>query len=101
MNQTKCFADVQFHQYLYTLMVNGGEEVFTSTFNGLYNRMKNAISNENISFHEFLNAQSFTGLMEFFRLCSRYGKLPEMLQGFTDEQQRDVFQRLISSIEDR
>lgn len=96
------FADVQnFNsQYLYTLMVNGGEEVFTSTFNGLYNRMKNAISNENISFHEFLDAQSFTGLMEFFRLCSRYGKLPEMLQGFTDEQQRDVFQRLISSIED-
>lgn len=73
---------------LYFLMVYGREEVFTSTFNGLYTRFEKKlpeISDKYVS--QFI---SYPRFRNFLALCAEFNKLENFLGHFTEDQRSKI-----------
>ncbi|MDP1689666.1 MAG: hypothetical protein Q8L52_00435 [bacterium] len=64
---------------LYTLMVYGEEEVFTSTFGGLFNRLLKEMKEERISGGQLLDKTHNLRFRSFVRLTAGFNKLNEFL----------------------
>ena len=63
---------------LYTMMVYSEEEIFTSTFNGLFNRLM--VKMGPISGFEFLKGVGDNRFRTFIKMCAGFGKLRTFLQ---------------------
>ena len=61
---------------LYTLMVYSEEEIFTSTFNGLFKRMM--VKMGPVSGFEFLGQLGDNRFRTFIKMCAGFGKLPRI-----------------------
>lgn len=66
---------------LYTLTVYSEEEIFTSTFNGLFNRMM--VKMAPASGFEFLRGLGDNRFRTFIKMCAGFGKLSTFLQSMT------------------
>jgi hypothetical protein len=66
---------------LYTLMVYSQEEIFTSTFNGLFNRMMVKLGP--VSGFEFLKGLNDNRFRTFIKMSAGFGKLGVFLQSMT------------------
>ena len=66
---------------LYTMMVYSEEEIFTSTFNGLFNRLM--IKMAPVSGFEFLQKLGDNRFRTFIKMCAGFGKLKPFLQSMT------------------
>ena len=66
---------------LYTMMVYSEEEIFTSTFNGLFNRMM--VKMGPVSGFEFLKGVGDNRFRTFIKMCAGFGKLGMFLQSMT------------------
>lgn len=84
---------------IYSHMVYGEAEVFTSTFNGMYTRMMEKAKGEGKSGYQLLEGASFARFRTFIKLCARYNRLKEFLGTMAVDKQREVVNRFISSIE--
>lgn len=84
-------------QELYTLMVYTQEEIFTSTFNGLFNRfMKKLGSSSSFDFLKTLGENRFR---TFIKLSAGYGKLIEFLGSMTSVQKQLLMIKFASGLE--
>ena len=71
-------------EQLYTLIVYSEEEIFTSTFNGLFKRFSTRLGNHNgFGFLQDMGANRFR---VFIKQCASFGKLDTFLQKMTPEQ---------------
>jgi len=84
---------------IYSHMVYGEAEVFTSTFNGMYTRMIEKAKNEGKSGYQLLEGVNFAHFRTFIKLCARYDRLKEFLGTMGADKQKEVVDRFISSIE--
>ena len=66
---------------IYTLMVYSEEEIFTSTFNGLFNRLM--VKMGPVSGFEFLKDVGDNRFRTFIKMCAGFGKLRVFLQSMT------------------
>ena len=66
---------------LYTMMVYSEEEIFTSTFNGLFNRLM--VKMAPVSGFEFLQKLGDNRFRTFIKMCAGFGKLKPFLQSMT------------------
>lgn len=66
---------------LYSLMVYGGKEIFTSSFNGLFNRLKLKLDKKNggISGQMLINKVGKDKIRVFISQCSGFNRLDEFL----------------------
>ncbi|MCS6934419.1 MAG: hypothetical protein NZM35_04615 [Chitinophagales bacterium] len=71
---------------LYTLMVYSTEEIFTSSFNGLFNRLMVKLGP--VSGYEFLHSVGFNRFRTFIKMAAGYGKLGAFLQSMTPHHQQ-------------
>lgn len=84
-------------QELYFLMLYGRDEVFTSTFNGLFNRLLLKIPNT--GGEVFLKSISRNRFRDFLSLCANYGVMEDFLGKFKAEEKQQLLTDYISDLE--
>ena len=83
---------------LYTMMVYSEEEIFTSTFNGLFNRLM--VKMAPISGFEFLQKLGDNRFRTFIKMCAGFGKLKPFLQSMTAVHQQLMMIKFASGLGD-
>ncbi len=82
---------------LYTMMVYSEEEIFTSTFNGLFKRMM--IKLGPVSGYEFLGTVGDNRFRTFIKMSAGFGKLTPFLQSMTPVHQQMLMIKFASGLE--
>lgn len=82
---------------LYFLMLYGRDEVFTSTFNGLFNRFMQKLPNNDGD--DFLRSVNHNQFRDFISLCSNFGTIKEFLAKFSPQAKNDLFLAYTSNLE--
>ncbi|NNC94585.1 MAG: hypothetical protein HKN92_03415 [Chitinophagales bacterium] len=83
-------------QELYVLLIQSEEEVFTSTFNGLYEILTAKIQGDATAFLSSVNYREFRS---FLRLLASFGKLENWLELINDSDRSELLNRFVSSLE--
>jgi hypothetical protein len=83
---------------LYTLIVYSEEEIFTSTFNGLFKRMKAKMDPK--SGYEFLNDLGNNRFRTFIKMAAGFGKLTEFLSSMTTLHKQLLMVKFASNLEE-
>ena len=82
---------------LYTLMIYSEEEIFTSTFNGLFNRMMIKMGDQ--SGFGFLQSVGDNKFRTFIKMCAGFGKLGEFLGSMSQLHQQMLMVKFASGLE--
>ncbi len=82
---------------LYFLMLYGRDEVFTSTFNGLFKRFMQKIPSGNGQ--TFLQSVSYNQFRDFLSLCSNFGKMEEFIANFSTEDKQRLLISYVSNLD--
>ncbi len=84
--------------YLYTVF--GEEEVYTSTFNGVFDRLLVKLKEKRQSGYDLLKSIKFFEFRTFLKMCISYGRLDDFLKTFDNEKQkRSIIKRFITNID--
>ncbi|HLP51936.1 MAG TPA: hypothetical protein VK154_13700 [Chitinophagales bacterium] len=84
-------------QEMYTLMVYSEEEIFTSTFNGLFNRMMVKMGDQ--SGFDFLKSVGDNKFRTFIKMCAGFGKLGEFLGTMSQLHQQMLMVKFATGLE--
>lgn len=84
-------------QEMYTLMVYSEEEIFTSTFNGLFNRMMVKMGDQ--SGFDFLKSLGDNKFRTFIKMCAGFGKLGEFLGTMSQLHQQMLMVKFATGLE--
>ena len=82
---------------LYFLMLYGRDEVFTSTFNGLFDRFIQKLPKDNGD--AFLVSINNNQFRDFLSLCANYGTLEEFLTKFSPGAKQKLLQLYVARLE--
>ncbi len=82
---------------LYFLMLYGRDEVFTSTFNGLFNRFMQKLANGDGA--AFLASISHNQFRDFLSLCSNFGTLEDFLAKLSGVNKQKLIVSYVSNLE--
>jgi hypothetical protein len=98
--EEKRFASIEDFspEEIYTLMVYSEEEIFTSTFNGLFKRLM--IKLGPVSGYEFLNRVGDNRFRTFIKMSAGFGKLPAFLQSMTAVHQQMLMIKFASGLDE-
>jgi len=83
---------------IYTLMVLGESEIYTSTFIGLYKRMESKIKDP--SFYTFLEKQNWLKFRTFIKMCAGYNMFNPFIAKLTPEEKNKLFRRFCEGLEE-
>lgn len=84
-------------QQLYTLIIYSEEEIFTSTFNGILNRMFSKMGSE--SSYVFLKNLDFNRFRTFIKQLASYGKLTDFLSKMSKAEQKKLVELFVADLE--
>ncbi|MFH1161811.1 MAG: hypothetical protein V1696_00840 [Candidatus Jorgensenbacteria bacterium] len=95
------FKSVENHssQKLYLLMTYGDEELFTSSFNGLFNRFVEKMKSEHVSGDQLLEQNGYNKFRTLIKLCASFNRLDDFLNTMDETARKTVLERSISNIE--
>jgi hypothetical protein len=82
---------------MYTLMVYSEEEIFTSTFNGLFNRMMVKLGP--VSGYDFLQSVGDNRFRTFIKMCAGFGKMTPFLQSMNALYEQMLMIKFASGLE--
>ncbi len=82
---------------LYTLIVYGEDELYTSSFLGLFNRLIERMEEE--SSYEFLHNLGRNKYRTFVKMCASYNVLPEFLSHMSIWEKRSLFNSFVGGLE--
>lgn len=82
---------------IFAYLVYTPEEIFTSTFLGMYERMMN--KREQKSGFQFLKTMNFNKFRVFLKECANYNKIDEFLSTLTVEEKQELFKMLCSDLD--
>ena len=81
---------------LYTLIVYGEDEVYTSSFLGLFKRLMTRITEE--SSYEFLHNMGRNKYRTFIKMCAAYNVLPEFVGRMSLWEKRSLFNAFVGGL---
>ncbi|MFT5480201.1 MAG: hypothetical protein ACI9NN_001167, partial [Bacteroidia bacterium] len=82
---------------LYSLMVYGEDEVYTSSFLGLYQRMMDRMTEP--SSYQFLHNLGMNHYRTFIKMCAAYNTLPNFLNKMSEWERRALFNRFVTGLQ--
>jgi hypothetical protein len=82
---------------IYTLMVYSEDEIYTSTFLGMYTRMMAKMDAE--STYQFLYQNNFNQFRTFIKMCAGYNELNNFLSKMGEYEKQKLFAKLVEGIE--
>jgi hypothetical protein len=94
----KCIDDFNWKE-LYTLLVYSEEEIFTSTFNGIFERLLFRINQDKISGDRMLQTIKYNRFRTFIKICANYGKLGDFLKTMPKDQSRMLLTKFTNNLD--
>ncbi|MGB0850763.1 MAG: hypothetical protein ACPGTP_05920, partial [Bacteroidia bacterium] len=82
---------------IYTLIVYSEDEIYTSTFLGMYKRMMSKLETQ--STYEFLHHARFNQFRTFIKMAAGYNSLNHFLSKMTSYEKKKLFDKLASGLE--
>lgn len=100
-NNTTRFAGIQSltATELYTLIVYGEDEIFTSSFNGVYEKLTQKMKDEGLTGYQLLDAVGFNKFRMFIKMLSYYGKINSFLATMTKAEREYVLRSFVGGIQ--
>ncbi len=83
---------------LYTLMIYSSEEIFTSTFNGMFFRLLSHLRTNNMTGYELLESVSFNKFRTFIKQCAGYNSLETFLATMSEENALKLLRNFIAEL---
>lgn len=84
---------------LYTLLVYSEEEIFTSSFNGVFERLIYRINQDKITGDKMLEKLKYNRFHTFIKICANYGKLSDFLNTMPKDKSRELIAKFTSNLE--
>lgn len=82
---------------LYFLMLYGRDEVFSSTFNGLFDRFLQKLPNDDGN--AFMASVNYNRFRDFISLCANYHNLEEFLSKFSPDAKNKLLKSYVANLE--
>ncbi len=86
-------------QDLYMLMVEGEQEIYTSSFNGIFNRLLDRMKQEQLSGQQLLQQSDYNRFRSFVRLLTGFGRLNDFLATMDEAGQKELINKFTRGIE--
>jgi hypothetical protein len=83
---------------LYYTMIGGGEEIYTSSFVWMFNRMMDKM--KPATGEEFLNHVKMYHFRTFLRMCAGYNTLTTFLASMEEDAKTNLMKKFVSNLED-
>lgn len=93
-----CIDDFNWKE-LYTLLVYSEEEIFTSTFNGVFERLIFRINQEKISGDKMLQVVKYNKFRTFIKICANFNKLGDFLKTMPKDQSRTLISKFTNNLD--
>ncbi len=84
---------------LYALMVYGEDEVYTSSFNGLFDRMARDMEEKNIPGDQLIETAKYVKFRTFIKMCAGFNRLNDFLATMKPESAENLLKRFVRNIE--
>ncbi len=84
---------------LYTLMTYGEQEIFTSSFNGLFNRLLERMNKDNISGDQLLEKIGHNKFRTFIKLNTGFNRLNDFLTTMDIDSQKDLLENFVKGLD--
>lgn len=84
---------------IYMLMVEGEQEIFTSSFNGIFNRLLIKMKESSISGEQLLQQVGYNRFRSFVRLLTEFGRLNDFLPTMDEAGQQELLNKFARGIE--
>jgi len=81
----------------YTMMVYTPEEIFTSTYNGFYERFLKKLGDKDA--YDFLHEMNLNKYRTFIRMAAGYNKLNDFLDHMSDDKKKLLLNTFVSELE--
>ena len=83
---------------LYTLIVYGEDEIFTSSFNGVYEQLQKQMKTEKLTGYKLLESVGFNKFRMFIKMLSYYGKINSFLETMNKAERELVLKNFVGGI---
>jgi len=93
-----CIDDFNWKE-LYTLLVYSEEEIFTSTFNGVFERLIFRINQDKISGDRMLEKVKYNRFRTFIKICANFNKLSDYLKTMPKDQSRMLISKFTNNLD--
>lgn len=84
---------------LYSLMVYGEEEIYTSSFNGLFNRLLDKMKKENLNGDQLFEKVDWNKFRTFIKDCAICNRLNEFLATMSDETSGELLSCIVNDLD--
>lgn len=84
---------------LYTLLIYSEEEIFTSTFNGLFDRLIYRLNQDKVTGDKMLEKLKYNRFRTFIKLCANYNKLGDFLQTMPRDKSRELISKFTNNLD--
>ncbi len=84
---------------LYLLSVYGEQEIYTSSFNGVFNRMLERMRERNMTGDVLFRRVSDTRFRTFFKMCVNYNRLDDFLATMSETEQQSLALRFVRGLD--
>ncbi len=93
-------AEAMTPQEMYVMMGYAEQEIFTSTFNGLFDRMMRKMKAENMGGDALLKECGYENFRVFLKMASNFNRLQEFLNSMSEAQSKELLSNFIKLRED-
>jgi hypothetical protein len=93
-----CIDDFNWKE-LYTLLVYSEEEIFTSTFNGVFERLIFRINQDKISGDRMLEKVKYNKFRTFIKICANFNKLGDFMKTMPKDQSRMLITKFTNNLD--
>lgn len=93
-----CIDDFNWKE-LYTLLVYSEEEIFTSTFNGVFERLIFRIHQDKISGDRMLEKVKYNQFRTFIKICANFNKLGNFMKTMPKDQSRMLIAKFTNNLD--
>ena len=83
---------------LYTLITYSEDEIFTSTYNGAFERFMSKLQSDSIDGYEFIKSLNYNQFRTFIKLCAGYNTLNEFLTTMSETNKDLLFKDFIHGL---
>jgi hypothetical protein len=84
---------------LYVYMVYGEEEIFTSSFNGLFTRLLARMEEDHLSGHDLIEHVGYNKFRTFIKLAANFNRLNEFLDTMQPEDRQALLDRFVRGLD--
>lgn len=83
---------------LYTTIVYGEQEIYTSSFNGLLTRCLRKMADERVNGYTLLEQNKFNHFRSFVKMLAGYGRLGDFLATMSEPQRQELMLRFVKDV---